>query len=118
MVKFEFSSYLIKIRTTYSNKDKCAAIPGGRWNPKSKTWDYLLTPSTAASIIQSFPKEIIPQDREFLTLMARRLVVASAIKNECKELHKPITQTEPWHHQLISYNMVVELFGLKNEMRG
>ena len=34
MVQFDFSgANVVRIRTHYDQKDRCAAIPGGRWVP-------------------------------------------------------------------------------------
>lgn len=115
MISIELQEYIVKLKTTYTDKDKCASIPGGRWNPKSRTWDYLLTPATASSMLQAFPNEVSEKDKDLLYSLSSRLTMARAIVNETKELGCiPRTMIEPWHHQLVAYNMAVELFGLEN----
>lgn len=115
MVNFDFQEYGVKVKATYLHKDKCASVPGGRWNPASRTWDYLLTPVTASTMLQAFHGEISQQDQEFLHLLSSRLLMAKAVVSECKEMKVPETQITPWHHQLIAYNMVIELFGLEEK---
>ena len=115
MVKFDFSvEGLVSIQTHYDKKDRCMAVPGGRWVPRNRAWEYLLTPSTAASICQAFSAEIGDQDKQKLSAIADRLVTARAVKNETHPLDHPVSRTTPWHHQLISYNLVRHLFGLNN----
>lgn len=115
MVQIEFQPNTIRIRTSYAQKDRCSAIPGGKWVPKLKAWEYLLTPATASAIYQSFNKDLQDKDKEILKALADRLMLAMAVKNECRELQIPDTQQVPWHHQLVSYNMAMELMGLNDE---
>lgn len=114
MVKFDFSDGVISIRTHYDHRDRCTAIPGGQWSPKDRAWKYLLTPATASSICQSFSKEISEEDRQKLQLIASRLIAAQAVKDGSVELQVPVTQFPPWHHQLVTFNMVKQLFDLDN----
>jgi hypothetical protein len=114
MVKFDFSDGVISIRTHYDHRDRCTAIPGGQWSPKDRAWKYLLTPATASSICQSFSKEISEEDRQKLQSIASRLIAAQDVKNGAVTLQVPVTQFPPWHHQLVTFNMVKQLFDLDN----
>ena len=107
---------IVSLRTNYIHRDKCAAIPGGRWSPARRMWEYLLTPATASRILQTFRYDMNEDDRKKLDNIASRLVMAQTIKSEMIDLLKPTSATEPWHHQLISYNMAVQLFGLRHPL--
>ena len=113
MVQFDFSgANVVRIRTHYDQKDRCAAIPGGRWVPRERAWEYLLTPSTAASILQTFNQHINENDRQKFQNISNRLSIAqSVINGEC-ELITPVTKKPCWNHQLITYNMMIHILGL------
>lgn len=115
MVQFDFSDGLVRIKAHYDQRNLCMAVPGGRWVPRIRSWEYLLTPATASTILQVFNKKITQDDREFLQDIASRLTVAAAVKNEVTELKIPASNFPPWHHQLVSYNLARELFALDNE---
>lgn len=116
MVRFQFlDSGLLHIKTHYDQKNRCAAIPGGRWVPRSQAWEYLLTPATARSMCQSFSREISDEDKQKFDEIASRLCAAQYVKEGKVELCSPVTNHNPWHHQLVSYNMAVHLFGLDTD---
>jgi len=116
MVKFDLSDEgFIRIGTHYDQKDRCAAVPGGRWVPRLRMWEYLLTPSTASTICQAFHSEMNDEIRQQLQNYASRLSIARSVKNGDCELQVPVTSIDPWHHQLITYHMVRQLFGLDDE---
>lgn len=115
MAKFDFSNDgYVHIQTHYDQKDKCTSIPGGRWNPKNKSWEYHLTPATASSICQAFNGSIDKEDKTILRTISDRLVMAQTIKEGKTQLQVPTTNFQPWNHQLISYNMTKELFGFND----
>jgi len=113
MVTFDFADTgIVRIRVHYDHRDKCQSIPGGRWIPRDKAWEYLLTPATAACICQTFLKEITAEDRLRLQEVSDRLYHAQRTKDQNATLVTPVTKTPPWKHQIVSFNMVKELFGL------
>lgn len=115
MVQFDFSDNgLIHVKAHYDQKEKCQAVPGGKWVARNRAWEYLLTPATASSLLQTFSRELNDMDRQKLQDIADRLVTAQSIKNGAVKLIAPVTNHPPWNHQLVSYNMVVALFGLEN----
>lgn len=103
------------VRTHYVNKDKCAAIPGGKWAPSRRMWEYLLTPAAASSILQTFGNQIPETDKAVLSNWANRIVMGMAAKSETIDMIMPTSNTTPWHHQLVTYNMAIRLLGLRNE---
>ena len=113
MVTFDFADAgFVRIRIHYDHRDKCQSIPGGRWVPKDKSWEYLLTPATAACICQTFFKEITAEDRLRLQEVSDRLYHAQRTKDQNATLVAPVTKTPPWNHQIVSFNMAKKLFGL------
>ena len=113
MVTFDFADAgFVRIRIHYDHRDKCQSIPGGRWVPKDKSWEYLLTPATAACISQTFFKEITAEDRLRLQEVSDRLYHAQRTKDQNATLVAPVTKTPPWNHQIVSFNMAKKLFGL------
>lgn len=116
MVTFDFADAgFVRIRVHYDHRDKCQSIPGGRWIAKDKVWEYLLTPATAACICQTFFKEITAEDRLRLQEVSDRLYHAQRTKDQNATLVAPVTKTPPWNHQIVSYNMAKELFGLTSQ---
>lgn len=112
MLNIQFVNNYVQLRTPFSQKDKCTAVPGGKWVPKLKCWEYLLTPVTAATILQVFP-DVPEQAKEILEPLRDRLILCHAIKNEMiDQMLEPETRTKPWHHQIVTYNLVVTVLGL------
>lgn len=114
MVQFDFpeGERTILLRAHYDQKDRCAAVPGGRWVPKERAWEYLFTPTTASGLLQSFSNQMNDEDRQKLQSIATRLSIAQSVKNGQYVLASPISNTAPWHHQVVCYNMARELLGL------
>ena len=114
MVQFDFpeGERTILLRAHYDQKDRCAAVPGGRWVPKERAWEYLFTPTTASGLLQSFSNQMNDKDRQKLQSIATRLSIAQSVKNGQYVLASPISNTAPWHHQVVCYNMARELLGL------
>lgn len=116
MVKFDYTDVnIIRIGTHYDQKDRCAMVPGGRWVPRLRMWEYVLTPSTAASILQAFNGKIEERDKQILQNIASRISIARSVKEGDCELKMPVTKCDPWHHQLVSYNMTRQMFGLDDK---
>lgn len=116
MINISFEDPYVRLRTPYSYKDKCTAVPGGKWVPRLKCWEYLLTPVTAMTILQVFGKEVSDDARSILEPLRDRIVVTAAI---AKDLHSdflvPQTRMNSWHHQLVTYNMAKTVLGLEDE---
>ena len=113
MVKFDFlDNGTVHIQTHYDQKDRCAMVPGGRWVPRIRSWEYQLTPATASAMCQAFSNELSDEDRQKLQNIAAKLSLARSVKEGDFELQMPTTNFPPWHHQLVSYNMAKQLFGL------
>lgn len=113
-MEVSINNNVVSLAVTYAQKDKCTAIPGGRWAPSRRRWEYLLTPATASSILQQFDKQLSDTEKDALRPYAERLMMAHAVKNECADLIVPKTNTDPWRHQLVAYNMAEQLFGLRH----
>lgn len=113
-INYDNNSNLINIITSFSEKERCMAIPGGRWVPSIRAWQYLLTPSTASSICQSFGSLLSAEDREKLSGIVNRLNRAQAIKAETADLNLPVSNISAWKHQLVSYNMAKTLLSPDN----
>ncbi|MDQ5987788.1 MAG: hypothetical protein CSYNP_03534 [Syntrophus sp. SKADARSKE-3] len=113
-MQVSINNNVVAIQTAYSQKDRCTAIPGGRWNPQNKTWDYMLSPATASTMLQVWGKSFPDEARPLFEDLASRLVMAQAVKNEVVDLIVPKGKMAPWRHQLIAYNMAIQLFGLRD----
>lgn len=115
MVNVTIQDNLIQLRTPFSSKDKCTSVPGGRWVSKLRCWEYLLTPVTAMTILQVFDKELPESTRAILEPLRDRIMMCHAAKNETTTMLRPETRTEPWHHQVITYNMARIILGLDED---
>jgi SNF2 family DNA or RNA helicase len=117
MVQFDFpdGGRTVLLRAHYDQKDRCAAVPGGRWVPKERAWEYIFTPATASALLQSFSSQMDDNDRWRLQAVATRLNIAQSVKNGEYVLVPPQSNTTPWHHQLVCYNMSREILGLDEQ---
>lgn len=115
MVHVTIDGNLIQLRTPFAYKNKCTAIPGGRWVAKKRCWEYLLTPVTAMTIMQVFGKELPEQIHDFLEPLRDRVIQCQAIKKELIDMTVPETRTEPWHHQVVTWNMAKKILGLDED---
>lgn len=111
MVHIEFAGSLLHIKAHFDDRHACAAIPGARWVPSIKRWEYMLTPATASCTLQTFGQKLSTEDQELLRGLAARLVSIPAIKQNPSVLEQPQTQVRCWEHQVVCYNMARELFG-------
>lgn len=106
MIQADIEDRTIRLGTPYAMKDRCAAIPGGMWSPKTRTWNYPLTPATANSIFGLFHNDL-PQDVcETLGLARNAFAVGPTIKEmgPTQVPDIPKYKTAPWHHQKVAYH--------------
>jgi len=117
-IEIDQNSQEVFIKTPFSQKDRCTRVPGGKWVSKKRAWQYLLTPATASSIRQSFGKLVPDKDAPIFDELASRLDKAQDVVKGTHNLKQPATNSPPWKHQLVSYNIVCVLLGLGNEDNG
>jgi SNF2 family DNA or RNA helicase len=111
MVHVEVADSLLRIRAHYDDRHACAAIPGAKWVPSIKRWEYLLTPATASCAAQTFGQKLSTEDQAKLRDLWARLLNIPEIKQNPAGLEQPQTQFPCWEHQVVCYNMARELFG-------
>ena len=113
MVRIETKDSRINIYATYSHKDKCASVPGGRWDSRLRCWSYIQTPATLAEIRKVFGSEIPDEWKPYFNAAAKALDNVKAVKSGTYEYSLPMTNIPCWHHQLVGYNIGRELFNLE-----
>lgn len=96
----------IRLKTPYAMKDRCTAIPGGKWLPKYQAWEYHLTPATANAIFGLFNGALPPNVYDVLQKARTVFDVGPGIKalgpDDTPDI--PIYKTPPWHHQKVAYH--------------
>jgi hypothetical protein len=113
-ISISIADRVIRLQTPYDMKDKCTAIPGGKWVPKHRAWEFALTPATINEIIKNFGKDITLDLNDFSQAI-QSVNLAKEIKEAPIETlpRVPVTKTEPWEHQRRAYWFVTKLLGLE-----
>lgn len=101
------------IATSFTNKDKCKALPGARWSPAIKQWTVPATASAAQAIAQFFPPTAAHWYADALTLLSEaETIVQAAAHKDADDLPFPaITNLDepPWQHQIRGYHFAKNL---------
>jgi len=112
MISIKLNDNILQLRTPYSEKDRCVAIKGGRWNPHQHAWEYMATPATAQQVLALFGNAISGDIKPRLQVLASRLVYLQSIFNETfQDIKTPVGRMEPRKCQVISYNIALMMFG-------
>ena len=82
-------------------KDLCKSIPGGRWSPVLKCWQYPASPAMAKQMHQVFGDLSTQIDGQFEVLLRNAFAVVEAAKHKVDRSLPdiPRTATIPWLHQ-------------------
>lgn len=91
----------------HHTKDQVKALPGARWDPKTKTWHIGATAESAAALMEAFPAHGFLQGTpEFWGLAAAALDAADARKARDAEDLEPIPgeKRTSWLHQLQAWH--------------
>lgn len=100
----------IYLRTPYSYKDSCKAIPGGRWKPDfvfegsevQGAWQYPAGAGTAQAVVEAFGHLGLEGDVAFGDLVyASELAQGMKVADSLPDI--PITKTSAWLHQRQAY---------------
>lgn len=103
----------IMLFTEYSMKDICKAIPGSRWNPANRCWQYPATATAARQILDAFKPSNGSADplHEIIKAEKEKEKNVSAIK-KAEELPQPEgIKTPLWLHQKKSVALANRLDG-------
>lgn len=91
----------LAISTAFIYKDKCKAIPGGRWDKELRAWRYPFTPFSAKAIAEQFP----PDKSKWSDIAEKLLLESQAIADSAKYKTAetlpdiPVQKVPAWHHQ-------------------
>ncbi len=91
----------LAISTAFIYKDKCKAIPGGRWDKELRAWRYPFTPFAAKAIAEQFP----PDKSKWSDIAEKLLLESQAIADSAKYKTAetlpdiPVQKVPAWHHQ-------------------
>jgi SNF2 family DNA or RNA helicase len=97
----------ILIRTDFSYKDVCKAIPGGKWNPERKAWVYPWTKATADSIVRACRDSFHIDPPEELVRVSQCVDEHLADVRENPKKYGPEHAVRPaWEHQCRGYGMI------------
>lgn len=59
-MKAILSNSEVKVYSTYDMRERLKSVPGSKWNPSSKTWDF--PPGAVPELVQSFPDITLDTD--------------------------------------------------------
>jgi len=104
MISVIVADKMIEVRAPYACKNRCKALPGARWNPKTKCWFLSATRAAAAAVIEEFGiEERGDLGSDFVALLGDQIEACFA--------DVPITKTTPWKHQRQAFWRVLNLLG-------
>lgn len=103
--------------TQWEERDMIASLVGGKWSPVKRRWEYPLTPTVAHDVMSRLSQYVDGACIDVLIQAAQRFEMAARIAKGDKSitLRRPKANIPPWHHQLVSYNVAVNLLGLEPE---
>ena len=96
----------------FEDKDACKSVPGGRWEPELKAWEYPLQPETLERLAKVFPGlNVEPEARLELAKITEGEVLAERMKAAGWEDTEPVEpmpiKTKPYQHQVAGYNLAL-----------
>ena len=103
----------LAISTAFIYKDKCKAIPGGRWDKELRAWRYPFTPFSAKAIAEQFP----PDKSKWSDIAEKLLLESQAIADSARYKTAetlpeiPVSKSKPWLHQQQAFWFVAGLWG-------
>jgi SNF2 family DNA or RNA helicase len=106
MPSVEIVDRTIRVQAPFEMKHYCTAVPGGKWVPGRKAWEYQLTPATANAIVTHFGKHLAESKAYETLLLARTVFDQSAqIKSrDAEAVPMDLLKTTPWQHQKTAYH--------------
>lgn len=90
MIKIQSNGNAVQLFSSYEHKDKCTAIPGGKWNPKVKCWEY---PPEAIFDIKELFNNNFEASSELITEM-KSLEYREEVLNAIKQKKFPLDEHE------------------------
>jgi SNF2 family DNA or RNA helicase len=102
------------VATHFTLRERCKTVPGCRWDPDRRVWQFPASPATAASLAQSFMGTPVAWSPEVLALLAaaegRRQAQVMKTADDTRLPPIPIAKTPPWAHQLKGYHWLMNLW--------
>lgn len=99
------------VRAPYECKDTLKYIPGARWNPQTRMWQFPMSGSVAGELNDALLKYNCDMDKGFLDLVeVSRIIKESAGLKEDENLEQPeVRKTEAWKHQRCGYHFAMSI---------
>lgn len=103
---------MLMLRARYEDRDLCRQVPGRRWNPEKRAWEFPVSEEAVNTVRQLFPAVYID------ALVPRALALAAENKAAVKEEEpaEPVepmpVKTKPFKHQVAAYNVACRLLGV------
>lgn len=107
------------VRTDYTHKDVCKAIPGARWSADLRAWVYPASAVTADELRSAFPAAAWDDAATQLLATADRHAKTgqgAKTQDEATLAPIPLTKTTPWPHQVRAYHFAKDLPGVMFDM--
>lgn len=110
MIRIDGNSVYLK--TDYSQRLRCASIPGGLWDPKAVAWRY---PFTAGAMLNL--RNLVNQmPRESQYMIDGINEAHLALQRDGTGI--PVFKTPPWNHQAKAFHFVKNIMGLDTHRQG
>ena len=113
-----FSDDQIVVQAPFSDLDNLRSVPGLSWSAAKKVWYGDLSPSLAASLMQTFKGRLLCSDAQRLKDLAGQAGEAVRIRSASDLPDIPNARLTPWRHQKDEYfaidrqNATLVYFGL------
>ena len=111
MVSIEVEGSRLLVRTPFTLKESCKAVPGARWDKLRRAWSYPATIHSARNLDATFQQDMPVWSTEAKALLTDGAVIDHAAAHKTTDDLPPIPKTKltPWLHQLRAYHVAKSL---------
>lgn len=98
----------LRVASAYEHHLRCKGVPGARWNPALKQWEYPSHPEIAVALLRAFDSVPVTLD-EGAAALAKAFEDGLATAARAKAINVndlppiPLTKTPPWPHQVAAF---------------
>lgn len=104
----------LQVYNCYRFKDALKRVPGARWNPTAKAWEFPATTECFQGIIQAAPGvKVDPSVTKYMTDLAFREAEVAVMQGQRWQDSKPLAPMPilviPYQHQIHAFNLGISL---------
>mgnify|MGYP001559831803 FL=1 len=95
------------VASAYEHRLRCKGVPGARWNPSAKHWEYPARPEVAAALLRAFDGVPVTWDKNAAGLIKAFQDGQAAARAKTVNVSDlppiPLVKTAPWTHQVAAF---------------